>query len=437
MVDFLVTAPYLSNINTWLTDSLGFPETASLWLLQFAAILAICVVAYIVNLVTKGVLVRIVRGVVARSNTKFGDALLAERFFQRLAHLAPAIVVKVAAPLIFGKTLIGSKTLLGLAEVAVNVYLVTICLFVVDSLLNAGLRIYQGFKISKRVPIKGYLQAVKIIVNAVGVIFILSILFDKSPVYFFSGLGAITAVLLLVFKDAILGLVAGIQLAVNNMVRKGDWIEMPKFGADGDVIDVSLTTIKVQNWDKTITSIPSHSLVTDAFKNWRGMSESGGRRIKRNLSIDVNSIRFVDQALLDRFNKIDLLEDYLDAKIGEIESHNKESKVDEAALVNGRRITNVGTFRAYCVAYLRSNKKIHQEGMTFLVRQLAPTEKGLPIEIYVFTNDVAWANYEAIQADVFDHLFAALNHFDLRAYQLPSGSDLQNLGNELVANERE
>jgi miniconductance mechanosensitive channel len=254
-------------------------------------------------------------------------------------------------------------------------------------------------------------------------------LLDKSPVYFFSGLGALTAVLLLVFKDVILGLVAGVQLTANNMVRKGDWIEMPKYGADGDVIDVSLTTVKVQNWDKTVSTIPAHALVSDAFKNWRGMSESGGRRIKRSIHLDVSSLRFLKESEIKELEKIELLKDYFKGKRSDIGEKGLEVEKQGlvAPLLNGRNLTNAGTFRAYCLEYLRANPAIHKEGMTFLVRQLAPTDKGLPIEIYVFVNDIRWVQYEAIQSDIFDHLLASLPIFSLRAFQLPSDSSFSHL----------
>ena len=411
----------------WFVDGLDLSETVAAWVARSVAILILVALAWAANALAKGIVLKLVRSLVRRHWAKFGDVLLEVRFFHRLSHLVPAIVVKVASPWLFA----GSGSLLGLADVAVNVYLVVIGLFVIDALLNAALVFYQNREISARLPMKGVSQALKIIINAVGVIFVLSILFDKTPLYFISGLGALTAVLLLVFKDAILGLVAGIQLSVNNLVRKGDWVEMPKFGADGEVIEVSLTTIKVQNWDKTITSIPPYALVTDSFKNWRGMSESGGRRIKRSISLDLRSVRFVDDKLMSRLRNIELLKDYLAEKEEEVEVHNKFEKVDLTEPVNGRRLTNAGTFRAYCVAYLRANEKIHKEGMTFLVRQLAPTDKGLPIEIYVFVNDVAWVNYESVQGDIFDHLIASLERFELRAYQMPSGGDVSSLAESL------
>ena len=218
------------------------------------------------------------------------------------------------------------------------------------------------------------------------------------------------------------------------MIMVGDWIEMPGRGADGDVIDVSLTTVKVQNWDKTITTIPTYALISDSFKNWRGMSESGGRRIKRSLNIDMRTIQFADEQLLERFKRIRLLRPYLEQKLEDIQKHNTEVENDLAELINGRRLTNIGTFRAYCVAYLRNHPKIHQSGMTLLVRQLAPTEKGIPIEIYCFTNDTAWVNFEDIQGDLFDHLLSILPEFGLSTYQSPSGADLEKAGSALQLN---
>jgi miniconductance mechanosensitive channel len=232
---------------------------------------------------------------------------------------------------------------------------------------------------------------------------------------------------MLVFKDTILGFVASIQLSGHDMVRIGDWIEMPKYGADGDVIDVSIHTVKVRNWDKTITTIPTYGLVSDAFKNWRGMSESGGRRIKRSLHIDMNSIKFNTDEMLERFKKFDLIKEYIADKQEEINGYNKEHETDTSQLINGRRQTNIGVFRAYIIAYLKNNPKIHQN-MTFLVRHLEPTQHGLPVQIYVFSNDQAWANYEAIQADIFDHLLAALPEFELSVFQSPTGSDFARLG---------
>ncbi|MEC4678590.1 MAG: mechanosensitive ion channel domain-containing protein, partial [Nitrospirota bacterium] len=258
-------------------------------------------------------------------------------------------------------------------------------------------------------------------------ILIISALLDETPFYLLSGLGALTAVFMLIFKDAILGFVAGIQLTANKMVTHGDWIEMPKYGADGDVLEVSLTTVKIQNWDKTITTIPTYALISESFKNWRGMSESGGRRIKRAITIDMSTIQFCSDEMIEKFSKIRPIKVYIETKMKELTEYNTIHDLDDANIVNRRRLSNIGTFRAYVVAYLENHPKIHQD-MTFLVRQLAPGEHGLPIEIYVFCNDTAWARYEAIQADIFDHLLAAVPEFGLKVFQNPSGNDFKSWG---------
>ncbi|MFW5886783.1 MAG: mechanosensitive ion channel family protein, partial [Bacteroidota bacterium] len=242
----------------------------------------------------------------------------------------------------------------------------------------------------------------------------------------FAGMGALAAVLMLVFKDSILGLVAGIQISAYDMVRIGDWIEMPSHNADGDVIDISLNTVKVQNWDKTITTIPTYALVSESFYNWRGMQEAGGRRIKRNISIDMKSVKFCTKEMLEKFKKIQYLKSYIEDKEKELLEFNKKNNVDEYILVNGRRLTNIGVFRKYLEAYLRNHPHIHKN-MTFLVRHLQPTDRGIPVEIYVFANDTVWANYEGIQADIFDHVLAVIPEFGLRVFQSPSGDDFQKM----------
>ena len=292
--------------------------------------------------------------------------------------------------------------------------------------LNAGVDILQSSKFSRDLPVKVVVQVLKLVLYSVATIAVISLIIGQSPSLLLGGLGAMTAVLMLIFKDSILGLVAGIQLSANQMVAPGDWIEMPKYGADGDVLEVALTTVKVKNWDKTITTIPTYALITESFKNWRGMSESGGRRIKRAINIDMDSIRFCDEEMLDRFAKIQYIAEYLEKKRHEISGWNAERNVDASDPLNGRQLTNLGTFRAYVVAYLRNHPMIHQE-MTFLVRHLPPTEHGLPVEIYVFSRDQVWSNYEGIQADIFDHILAIAPAFDLRIYQSPAGSDVRTL----------
>ena len=279
---------------------------------------------------------------------------------------------------------------------------------------------------SKKISIKSYIQVAKLLVNIFGFIVVIAILTGRSPVYFLSGLGALTAVLLLVFKDTILSLVSSVQISSNDLFKVGDWIEAPQFGADGDVIDIALHSIKIQNWDKTISIIPTNKLLDSSFKNWRGMSESGGRRIKRSINIDMNSIKFCSNEMTERFRKFKVIGRHINQKLSEIEKFNTENNVVDDGQINGRSLTNIGTFRAYIEGYLRNHNKIHDE-MTFLVRQLSPSSSGLPIEIYVFANDTDWINYESIQSDIFDHLLAVVPEFDLKVFQHPSGSDFNKI----------
>ncbi len=356
----------------------------------------------------------------SRTENHWDDILVARGVFDRLSHLAPGLVAYALLPLVFSDA--------GGAQAAIRrvalAYMVITGTLAVDALLSALVQIYESFAVARTHPINTYVQVVKIAVYLVAGIVVLATLLDRSPWGFLTGLGALTAVLILVFRDTILGFVASVQLIANDMVRRGDWIEVPKYGADGDVIDISVATVKVQNWDKTISMIPTYALISESFKNWRGMSESGGRRIKRAIYIDMLSVRFCDDAMLDRFERIAVLADYVRERRKEIEGYNREQGLDPGEVVNGRRMTNLGTFRAYVVAYLRRHAKIRQN-MTFLVRQLAPGPTGLPIEIYAFSADQAWANYESIQADIFDHLLAVVPEFGLNVFQNPSSADLR------------
>jgi len=300
-------------------------------------------------------------------------------------------------------------------------------LLVINAFLSALSDMYEKTKYSERMHIKSYIQITKLIVNLLGAVVIAAVIIGKNPAWLLSGLGAMTAVLLLIFKDTILSLVASVQISSNDLFKVGDWIEAPQFGADGDVIDIALHAVKIQNWDKTISVIPTHKLIDSAFRNWRGMSESGGRRIKRSLFIDMNSIQLCTEELLEKFTNFEILKDYIKQKTTEVADHNKSNNINTDELINGRRLTNIGTFRAYIEAYLRNNSQIHPE-MTFLIRQLEPTSRGLPIQIYVFTNDTDWIRYEGIQADIFDHLLAVIPEFGLKVFQSPTGKDFAKLG---------
>jgi miniconductance mechanosensitive channel len=403
----------------WLLKQ-GFAISDSLadYISWFVAALAIIVLAFAANYVAKRFLLAGISIFVKRTKTSWDDVLLRRNVFTRLSHLAPALVFYFSASLF--------PPVQGTIERLSLVYMIMAGLFAFNGFLNAVVDIYNTYGIAREKPIKGYVQIAMIIISIFGGIFALSMTLNRSPWPLLSGLGAMTAILLLIFKDSILGLVASVQLSVNDMVRIGDWIEMPKFSADGDVIDVSLHTVKVQNWDKTITTIPAYALIADSFKNWRGMSESGGRRIKRAITLDMTSVKFCTPEMLDRYEKFQLSSDYVRSRRKEIAEYNAAQSIDTSELVNGRNLTNIGTFRSYLVAYLRTHPKIHND-MTFLVRQLPPGEHGLPIEVYVFSNDQAWANYEDIQADIFDHILAVLPEFDLRVFQQPSGSDVRAL----------
>lgn len=402
-------------------ETLNLPHEAAVILVRIVGVLAVLVLAWLANWIAKRIIIRALRHVADRSKTLWDDVLVRHKVFLRLSHFAPSVVIYMMARMVFV-----DNTAVNVMQGIAVIYMVLMGWFVIDALLNAVAEIYRSFEFSRRVPIRGFIQVAKTLLFLTGLIVILSVLLKKNPTKLLTGMGAMTAILMLVFKDSILGFVAGIQLSVNKMVHLGDWIEMPKFGADGDIIDISLTTVKVQNWDKTISTIPAYALITDSFKNWRGMQESKGRRIKRNIYIDMTSICFCDPAMIKRFQGFQYIADYITAKQKELDDWNQENNVNPAELVNGRRLTNIGTFRAYLVAYLKHHPQIHS-GMTFLVRHLEPTPQGLPIQIYVFSSDKVWANYEAIQADIFDHILAVIPEFGLRVFQRPSGADLQNL----------
>jgi miniconductance mechanosensitive channel len=397
-------------INHGLSEKLANPLG---WL---GVVILIIVVSCLSNFIAKRVLVVAITNIIKRSRTKWDDVLVENKVIIKLSHLAPAMVIYFIAPFF--------PLLSDYLQRFSMVYMIVVGFFVINSFLNALTDIYHNFAVSHDRPIKGYVQVAKIIIFIFVGIAAIATIMNRSPWLLLSGFGAMTAILILVFKDSILGLVASVQLSGNDMVRIGDWIEMPKYGADGEVIDVTLNTVKVRNWDKTITTIPSYTLISDSFKNWRGMSESGGRRIKRAINIDMSSIKFCTPEMLDRFEKFQLITDYVKTRRWEIARYNQARQIDTSQLINGRNMTNIGTFRAYVIAYLRNHPKIRQD-MTFLVRHLEPTEYGLPIEIYVFSNDQVWANYEAIQADIFDHILAVVPIFDLRVFQRPSGFDFK------------
>ncbi len=384
-------------------------------------------VAVAANWVAKKLILGLIRRGLALSRFA-GERVQLGDVVARLCNIAPAIAVQMGVGLVPNLP----PTLILLARNVAAAFLILTIAMALSRALTIVNDVYQRRPHAANRPIKGYLQVGKIIVYSAAVVLMIAALMDRSPLLLLSGLGAMAAVLMLVFKDTILSLVASVQINSNDMVRVGDWIEMPQLNADGDVIDIALHTVKIQNWDKTITTVPTHRLISESFKNWRGMSESGGRRIKRSLTIDQTSIRFLTPSDVQALQRFTLLSDYLQAKQAEIARWNRAQPDRTLEKVNGRRVTNVGTLRAYIFAYLQSHPGISQD-MTLLVRQLEPSPTGLPIEIYCFTATTAWNQYEGIQADIFDHMLAILPEFDLRLFQQPTGGDLAALARHGMA----
>jgi miniconductance mechanosensitive channel len=381
-------------------------------------IILLCIMG---NIITKRIILRLLARLIRKNKHQWYNILLERKVFARITNILPGIIVYLFAPMF------ENRYSMVLLRRGAAIYIAIISIFVINSLLDATNDIYRTYPISKVRPIKGLLQVVKIIIYIIMSIVIIGVLMDQNPLLLLSGIGALAAVFSFVFKDTILGFIAGIQLTSNDMLRIGDWIEMTKYGADGDVIDITLNTVKVQNFDKTIVSIPAYALVSDSFKNWRGMTEFGGRRIKRSIYIDVNSICFCTPEMIAKFKKINYLKNYVIEKENELKEYNKRhNNKEDDSYINGKHMTNIGTFRIYIEFYLKNNPQLCKS-MTQLVRQLPPGENGLPLEIYAFTDDTKWEVYEGIQADIFDHIFSVAEEFGLRIFQNPTGYDMQRI----------
>ena len=393
------------------------PQNPILNSLSILGILA--VLSLVAFWITEKIIIKLLTKMLQKTSTQMDDILIKHNVFKRLTYVVPALIFynfAYAAPQFTNMIQRASLVLMAIAG-----------LMVINSFLNALNDIYKKTKYHERLDINSYLQITKLIINILGSVVIVGIIINKDTTLLLSGLGAMTAVVMLIFKDTILSLVASVQISSNDLFKVGDWVEAPQFGADGDVVDIGLHTVKIQNWDKTISVIPTHKLIDSTFKNWRGMSESGGRRIKRSLFIDINSISLCSPETLEKYKKFELISEYIDRKQKEVSEHNQTNNIDTSELINGRRLTNIGTFRAYIEAYLKNNSLIHKE-MTFLIRQLDPTEKGLPMQIYVFSNDIDWVRYEGIQSSIFDHLLAVVPEFGLRIFQNPTGKDFGTIG---------
>ena len=400
-------------------SELGLSETAAQLATDSLEIVLIAGIAWLGHLICQKVILRAVRKAAAKTESTWDDRLVERRVFRQVSHLIPALIIYVLGP----QVLISPSLSLWIMRGA-EVYALLALLATANRVLTVAREIYEEeYEIARRFPIRVYVQVVKIVLAVTTIILGVSILTGNSPLLLLSGLGAMMAVILLVSKDSLQGLVAGIQLVSNDMVRTGDWVEVPKYGADGDVLEITLHTVKVQNWDKTISMVPTYSLISDGFKNWRGMEESDGRRIKRSIFLDVSSVRFCPSEMIEHYKRIEILRDYVERKEVELAEHNRARGINEDVEVNGRRMTNLGVFRNYILAYLSAHPMVNPK-MTLIVRQLQPTPQGLPLEIYAFTRDKRWARYEGIQSDIFDHIIAALPQFGLRAFQAPSGEDV-------------
>jgi len=401
-----------------LPDILSFPAVQAA-----LGLTALGTVALLIHLVARPAVLRLAHTLVKRSSAQWDEILFDSGVPHRLSLFVPVLALNAGIGWVPGL----GEGFRGMMVRVLASTLVLVTALTIDALLTAAHSIYMTLPNAGARPIKSYVQLTKVVVFLIAGIFIVARLADQSPWFFVSGLGAMMAIILLIFRDTLLSLVASVQLTNNDLIRVGDWIEMPQFDADGDVIDIALNTVKVQNWDRTITVIPTHKFLEHSFKNWRNMFEGGGRRIKRAIHVNTSTIRFLTDEEIERLSRNAFLRDYLLAKRVEIADHNRRQA--EGLEGTARRLTNIGTLRAYIVAYLRSHPKIHPD-LTFLVRQLAPTPEGLPLEIYVFVSDTRWAHYEGIQADIFDHILATVPEFGLSVYQRPSGRDLLAGGDE-------
>lgn len=386
------------------------------------SVLAVLITASLGYYLVKSVLIRVISKLIDKTKSNLDDVLIKHRVFNRFAYLVPGWLIYKLMPI----ALEGYPTSSLIISTLSSIFLVLAATMVADSLINSLVEMYRTMERERQIAIQSFAQVAKLVLYFLAAIVVISLIIGQSPLKLFAGLGAMTAVLMLVFKDPILGFVAGLQLSYNQMVSIGDWVDIPQQNASGDVMEIGLTTVKVRNFDNTITTVPTQSLVADSFKNWRGMQDSAGRRIKRSIVIDINSIGFCDKERIARYAKVDYIKDYVDQKIHELDDYNQQTVKDPESMVNGRRITNIGTFRAYILAYLQNHPHINQD-LTVMVRQLAATDAGVPLEIYAFSAVKEWAAYEAIQADIFDHLFAVAGEFDLKVFQKPSGLDLNKL----------
>lgn len=406
-----------------LLEKLGFDPSQIVGADQWVAFLLIVLIALGMDALLRVILLRGVKRIIQRTRVKWDDMLFSDRVLCRMSHILTPILIYVLLPIAFPRESEALRILVRLLQV----YIVVVIFRFINALIYSAFQLASVRPAWQGKPIKGLRQTGQGIAMLICAILIVSILLDKSPAFLLTGIGASAAVVMLIFRDSILGFVSGIQLSANNMLKVGDWIAMPKYGADGTVEEVSLTTVKIRNWDNTIVTVPPYLLVSDSFQNWRAMQQSGGRRVKRSVSIDMTSVQFCTPEMLEKYRSFGLLKGYVENKQRDIEQYNTARGLSpDDGRVDGRHQTNLGVFRAYLLEYLRTEVPINKE-MTLMVRQLQPTSTGIPMELYFFTNTVDWVAYEGIQSDVFDHVLAVIPIFDLRVYQEPSGADLLRL----------
>ncbi len=426
MIDEQIQKSYdfLEKLEFWLQGQ-GLNSDLAQFSKVAISLIAIVLGAILANFIAKKIIVATLVRIAKKTNTQWDDYLIHHKVFHKLSHLAPALIIQFT----IGVALYDySPKLSDFIEMLTQVYILIAGLLVATSFLNAAHDMYQSLPMSKNRPIKGYIQIAKILVYFFGAIIAISILFQKDPTNLLLGLGTSAAILLLVFKDTILGLVASVQVSANDMVKLGDWIEMPSRNADGNVIEISLHTVKVQNFDRTITTIPTYALVSESFVNWRGMQESNdGRRIKRSLFIDMKSVKFCTPEMLEKFKKVHYIKDYIAQRSAEIEAYNEATEADTNILVNGRRMTNLGVFRKYMEQYIYHDSRINSDAVS-VIRYLQPTERGIPVEIYCFSKEKNLVEFEGVIADIFDHTLSVVGYFELRIFQNPTGDDFQRMG---------
>jgi len=397
--------------------SIGLSDDLAKYTNMFALLLVLLLVVFIVDFITRKILVKFFSQFAEKSKARFDNFIVANKVPRNIAHIIPLIIGLEFIPIVFSDF----QYLKNLIEKGLQVFAVVLTIWILRSFLNTLKEYFKTLPRLKDKPINSYIQVFMIFIWTVGFISSFAILTGITFIKFVTTIGAASAIILLVFKDTIMGFVASIQVSVNDMVRIGDWITFEKFGADGDVIEITLATVKVQNFDKTITTIPTYALISDSFKNWRGMENSQGRRIKRAIIIKQNSIKYLSDNEIENLKNIELIYDYINIRQADIDNHNKQHQINKKLLVNGRNLTNIGVFRKYVETYTENHSAINSE-MMIMTRQLAPTSQGIPIEIYAFSNDKRWQNYEYIMADIFDHVIASVPYFSLEIFELPNNS---------------